>query len=68
MQRARVAFFVDTFIGKVNSLSMAVLKAEKGEEQEKLGKEFVGVVEKEVEPLLEGAGPFLGGRSWGWRR
>ena len=61
MQRARVAFFVDTFMGKVNSLSMGILKAGKGEEQERLGREFVGVVEREVEGLLGGEGPFFGG-------
>ena len=37
-----------------------ILKAE-GEEKEKLGKELVEAVRKEIEPLLEGAGPFFGG-------
>ena len=37
-----------------------IFKAE-GEEKEKLGAEVVEVVKKEIEPLLEGAGPFFGG-------
>ena len=37
-----------------------VVKAE-GEEKEKLGAELVEAVRKEIEPLLEGAGPFFGG-------
>lgn len=64
MQRARAGFFVDTFMGKVNSLSMGVLKAGSGgEEQEKLGRELVGVVEREIEGLLDGAAPFWGGKG-----
>ena len=37
-----------------------ILKAE-GEEKEKLGAAVVEAVRKEIEPLLEGAGPFFGG-------
>ena len=37
-----------------------VMKAE-GEEKEKLGAELVEAVRKEIEPMLEGAGPFFGG-------
>lgn len=37
-----------------------VMKAE-GEQKEKLGEELVEAVRKEIEPLLEGAGPFFGG-------
>ena len=54
-------FFVDTFIGKINGpFFYPVLKAE-GEEKENLAKQVVDVVEKEIEPLLEGIGPFFGG-------
>lgn len=60
LERARISFFVDTFIGKVNGLLYPVLKAE-GKEKEKLGGELVKTVETEIEPLLEGAGPFFGG-------
>lgn len=37
-----------------------LMKAE-GEEKEKLGAALVEAVTKEIEPLLEGAGPFFGG-------
>ena len=62
LARARIAFFADTFIGKVNSFMYPLVKAE-GEEKEKLGKELVDAVRKEIEPLLEGAGPFFGGSN-----
>ena len=32
-----------------------------GEEKEKIGKEILATIEKEIEPLLKGAGPFFGG-------
>ena len=38
-----------------------ILKAEGEEEKERLGAEVVEAVRKEIEPLLEGAGPFFGG-------
>ena len=60
LTRARMAFFADTFVGKVNLNMYQILKAE-GEEKEKLGSELVEAVRKEIEPLLEGAGPFFGG-------
>ena len=34
-----------------------------GEEKERIGEELVKAVEKEIEPLLEGAGPFFGGNE-----
>lgn len=55
-----MTFFVDTFIGKVQSYMYQLLRAE-GEEKEKLGADLVEAVRKEIEPLLEGAGPFFGG-------
>ena len=60
LTRARIAFFVDTFTGKVNTFMYQVLKAE-GEEKERLGAELVDAVRKEIEPLLESARPFFGG-------
>ena len=60
LTRARIAFFVDAWFTKVNTLMYPVLKAE-GEEKEKLSADLVAAVKKEIEPLLEGAGPFLGG-------
>ena len=39
-----------------------MMKAE-GEEKEKLAKETVAAIEKEIEPLLANAGPFFGGKD-----
>lgn len=55
-----MTFFADTFIGKVQSYMYQLMKAE-GEEKEKLSADLVEAVRKEIEPLLEGAGPFFGG-------
>lgn len=60
LERARISFFADTFTGKVNGFLYPIAKAE-GEEKERLGSELVKAVEKEIEPLLDGAGPFFGG-------
>ncbi len=38
-----------------------IMKAVDGEEKEKLGRDLVAAVEKEVEPLLKDAAPFFGG-------
>ncbi|MCJ1484137.1 hypothetical protein MMC06_004305, partial [Schaereria dolodes] len=59
--RARIAFFTDTYISKVNPLMMQGLRAESEEERGQKAREIVDVVRKEVEPLLEGAGPYLEG-------
>ena len=40
-----------------------ILRQESDEEKEKLGKEFVSIVTKEIEPLLKDAKPFFGGSS-----
>lgn len=55
-----MAFFADTWVEKVNTYMLQVFKAE-GEEKEKLGAALVEAVRKEIEPLLENAGPFLSG-------
>ena len=34
-----------------------------GEQKEEKGRELVKAIEKEIEPLLEGAGPFFGGNK-----
>jgi len=63
LTRARIHFFVDTWFSKAGSYWFQILRQESEEGKEKLGKEFVGIVEKEVEPLLKDAGPFFGGSS-----
>jgi len=61
LQRARVNFFVDAFISKVNPLFFASLKATDEKEKAEAGVKFVDVVVKELEPLLGNASPFFGG-------
>lgn len=60
--RARLAFFVDTWNTKVQGNLYPMMKAE-GEEKEKLAKETVAAIEKEIEPLLANAAPFFGGKD-----
>ena len=55
-----MAFFANTWVEKVNTYMLQVFKAE-GEEKERLGAALVEAVRKEIEPLLENAGPFFGG-------
>ncbi|TVY88606.1 Glutathione S-transferase U20 [Lachnellula willkommii] len=61
LQRARINFFVDAFVGKVPGLYLAALRAEAGEEKERAVGKVVDAVVKELEPLLGDAGPFFGG-------
>jgi glutathione S-transferase len=63
LKRARINFFVDTWFSKVGSYWFRILQQDQDEEKEKLGKEFVGLVGKEIEPLLKDAKPFFGGSS-----
>ena len=63
LQRAKINFFVDTFISKINSLHIAALKLEVGEEKEKAATAVVDAIVKEIEPLLADAKPFFGGSS-----
>ncbi|KAI0134880.1 glutathione S-transferase domain-containing protein [Daldinia grandis] len=61
LQRARIAFFVDTFISKVNSNFFKASFAKTDDEIEGFVKEYVDAVVKELEPLLANASPFFGG-------
>ena len=62
MERAKINFFVDAFMSKVNGQILPLLRAEESE-KEALVEKIVQAVEKEVEPLLKDAGPFFGGSS-----
>jgi len=62
LQRAKINFFVDAFISKVNGLTFGILRASE-EEKEELATKLVDAVVKEVEPLLQDAKPFFGGSS-----
>lgn len=61
LKRARIAFFVDTFNTKIISGLYGTLRADSEEEKIAKGTQFVEAIEKEIAPLLEGAGPFFGG-------
>ncbi|KAI0438610.1 glutathione S-transferase domain-containing protein [Xylaria telfairii] len=61
LTRARIAFFVDTFMSKVNANTFPLIKATSDEERAVLVQKTVDAVVKEIEPLLANAGPFFGG-------
>lgn len=61
LTRARINFFVDTWFSKVGGFYMKTLLAKTEEEAAGLADDLVKGVAKEIEPLLQGAGPFFGG-------
>ncbi|KAJ3494872.1 hypothetical protein NLG97_g3799 [Lecanicillium saksenae] len=61
LQRARIAFFVDTFIGKAQSQNFKASIAKTPAEAEAAAAEFVKQIVTEVEPLLADAAPYFGG-------
>ncbi|KAH7383297.1 glutathione-S-transferase-like protein omega 1 [Pyrenochaeta sp. MPI-SDFR-AT-0127] len=61
LTRARIGFFVDTWFSKAGSHWFQILLKETEKEKEELGKTFVEIVTKEIEPLLKDAKPFFGG-------
>ncbi|OCL11975.1 thioredoxin-like protein [Glonium stellatum] len=61
LTRARINFFVDTWFTKANSYWFNIMRKDTEEEKEALAKDFIAVVEKEIEPLLKDADPFFGG-------
>jgi glutathione S-transferase len=63
LQRARINFFVDAFVTKVNGPFHAILRADDAEAAEAAVTALVDAIVKELEPLLKNAGPFFGGSS-----
>ncbi|KAI1172640.1 glutathione S-transferase domain-containing protein [Nemania sp. FL0916] len=61
LARARIAFFVDTYMSKVHVSLFPIIKAQTEEERSALIEKTVGAVVKELEPLLANAGPFFNG-------
>ncbi|GIJ99519.1 hypothetical protein Aspvir_001652 [Aspergillus viridinutans] len=64
LQRARIAFFVDTFLSKVQPQVMASQRATSDKDRAAAGEAIVAAIEKEIEPILasqKGSGPFFGG-------
>lgn len=60
LQRAKIAFFVDTWFTKIHSSYFPVLRT-KGAEKEEAAAKVVDAITKEIEPLLKDASPFFGG-------
>ncbi|KAF7504793.1 hypothetical protein GJ744_001726 [Endocarpon pusillum] len=52
LSRARVSFFADTYVAKVQPVWMSIAKEASRDERERKGDELVAVVEREMEPLL----------------
>ncbi|KAL5407844.1 hypothetical protein PMIN06_006347 [Paraphaeosphaeria minitans] len=63
LKRARINFFTDTWTNKAGSYWFKIAMQNSEEEKEKLTQELIGVVNKEIEPLLKDAAPFFGGSS-----
>ena len=61
LKRARIQFFVDTWLTKVGGFFMPMLTADDGPAQDELAGKMVEAIKKEIEPLLEGSAPFFGG-------
>jgi len=63
LQRARINFFVDAFISKLNPHFFAQHRAQTEAEKDDAAEKYVAAVVKEIEPLLKDAKPFFGGSS-----
>ncbi|KAL1591782.1 hypothetical protein SLS60_011781 [Paraconiothyrium brasiliense] len=61
--RARIAFFVDTYVSRVSPIFMKVQRCKSAEERSAVLAEFVDEAAKQLDPLLEDAAPFFGGSS-----
>lgn len=61
LTRARVNEFLDTWDSKVGSKWFGILMQPTEEARQANADEFVGAVEKGLDPLLRGANPFFGG-------
>ena len=61
LTRARIAFFVDAWFSKVQSITIGAIQATDEQEREEKAKQIIAAIKKEIEPLLEDAKPFFGG-------
>lgn len=62
LYRARLDWFVDAFINKVNPHIFGGARAATEEDRDKSAEELVAAVAKDLEPrLVEGKGPYYGG-------
>jgi glutathione S-transferase len=63
LTRARIGFFVDTFFTKVNGKIFEGLRAADDSGKAAASAEVFGAIKKEIEPLLENAGPYFNGAA-----
>lgn len=56
-----MTIFVDTYFTKINPLMFKLVGADQGEPQAKIVDELIGLLEKEIDPLLVDTAPFFGG-------
>ncbi|KAL7783872.1 thioredoxin-like protein [Trichoderma ceciliae] len=63
LQRARVSFFVDAFFSKFQFPLFRTLSAKSADEEKSIMDDAVAALAKDVEPLLQNAGPFFGGST-----
>ncbi|KAI9148364.1 Glutathione S-transferase omega-1 [Paramyrothecium foliicola] len=61
LRRAKIGFFVDTYISKVQTPGFKIFSAKSDAEAEEIARAQVAAIVKEIEPLLEDAAPFFGG-------
>ncbi|KAG9246721.1 thioredoxin-like protein [Calycina marina] len=61
LRRARIAFFIDTFMAKVHNLFIKSLGFATEEEERMKADKLIAAIARDVEPLLADAGPFFGG-------
>ncbi|KAL7276543.1 hypothetical protein RUND412_000466 [Rhizina undulata] len=61
LKRARINFFVDTFVSKIVPNIYGGVRAEDETEKAAKAQVLVDNIEKEIAPLLANAGPFFGG-------
>lgn len=56
-------FFICTWFERANPLLFQMIGADSAEKQQRKVDELVSIVNKEIEPLLEDANPYFGGRK-----
>jgi len=61
LERARINFFADTWVTKINPHLFASVRASSPEEKEQHAAALVAAAVKEIEPLLKDANPFFRG-------
>lgn len=59
--RWRMSFFTDAYFSKVNPLMFKLVAADRGAPQAKVIDDIIGMLEKEIEPLLVDAEPYFAG-------